>query len=294
MHWTRITVTTTDQASEAVANFLFDIDAFGVELKDTDDSTTKLIAYYPLDDRVNSRVQKIKAFLTKLPSWGIQAQPATIDLTRVEAEEWIDAWKSSFTPQNIGKQLLVVPTWSDIAPDDETIIIRLDPGMAFGTGYHPTTRLSLALLEKTLRPNQLVADIGTGSGILAITAVKLGAECVAATELDHSAIPIAQTNFELNDVAEQITVCQGDGLKPLLGKYDLIVGSILTKVVLTIIPDCRSRLLPEGQVIFSGILETELGVVEESLTEHGFQTVEVMQEAEEGVVWVAILGRVFN
>lgn len=294
MHWARITVTTTDQASEAVANFLFEMDAYGVELRDIDDSTTNLIAYYPLDDRVNSRVQKIQTFLSKLPSWGIQPQPATIDLQRVEAEEWTEAWKSAYPPQRIGKHLLVAPTWSEIPPDEKTILIRLDPGMAFGTGYHPTTRLTLALLEKTIEPNQLVADIGTGSGILAIAAVKLGAKHVDATDLDASAIPVAQSNFEINDVALQIAVCQCDGLVPLSEQYDLIVGNILTKTVLTIIPDCQSRLLPEGQVIFSGILETELHVVQESLTEHGFQTVEVMQEAKEGVVWVAILGRVLS
>ncbi len=294
MHWARITVTTTDQASEAVANFLFEIDAFGVELIDTDDSTTNLIAYFPLDDRVNSRVQKIRTFLSKLPFWGIQAQPAIIDLKRVEAEEWTEAWKSTFSPQHIGKRLLVTPTWYDIPPDEETIVIRLDPGMAFGTGYHPTTRLTLEMLEKTIKPNQLVADIGTGSGILAIAAVKLGAKRVDTTELDNTAIPVAQTNLEINDVAEQITLCQGDGLKPLSEKYDVIVGNILTKVVLTIVPDCQSRLLPEGHVIFSGILETELDVVQQSLTEHGFHIVEVIREADEGVVWVAILARVLS
>ena len=213
MYWARITVTTSDDASEAVANYLFEMDAFGVELKDAANSTTSLVAYYPLDDRVNTRVKKLKDFLSKLPTWGIQAHPAKIDLKRIESEEWTEAWKSSFPPQRIGKRLLIAPTWHDISPDETDILIRLDPGMAFGTGYHPTTRLSLKMLEQTIKPDQHVADIGTGSGILAIAAIMLGAKHVDAIELDPTAIPVAETNFAINGVTEQISLSQGDGIK---------------------------------------------------------------------------------
>ncbi len=291
MNWARITVTTSNDASEAVANYLFEMETFGVELKDAADSTTSLTAYYPLDDRVNTRVKNLRDFLSKLPTWGIQPHPAKIDLKRVESEEWTDAWKSAFPPQRIGKRLLIAPTWHKIPPDEARILIRLDPGMAFGTGYHPTTRLSLEMLEQTIEPHQHVADIGTGSGILAIAAIKLGAKQIDAIELDPTAIPVAETNFAINGVAQQIRLHQGDGIKTADGKYHLIVGNILTKVILPIIPHCPSRLRPEGHIIFSGILDSELQEVQEVLAENGLQCIHVMREAEAEVMWVAVLAR---
>ena len=294
MNWAQITVTTSHDASEAVANYLFEMDAFGIELQDAAGSTTSLIAYYPLDDRVNTRVKKLRNFLSKLPTWGLPSAPAKINLKRVESEEWTETWKSSFEPQRIGERLLIAPTWSDIVPDETDILIRLDPGMAFGTGYHPTTRLSLELLEQTIEPDQHVADIGTGSGILAIAAVRLGAKYVDAVELDPTAIPVAETNFAINDVIEKISLYQGDGIKTVQGKYHLIVGNILTKAIIPIIPHCPSRLHPEGNVIFSGILESELKQVQEVLSENGFQCIDVTREAEEEVMWVALRAQLCN
>ena len=291
MNWAKITVTTTHTASEAVANCLLEMNAIGVELRECPDATTQLIAYYPLDDRVGARVQKLRDFLEKLPTWGIQAHPAEIDLKRVESQAWAETWKSAFTPQRIGKRLLIIPTWDDTIPDETDLLIRLDPGMAFGTGYHPTTRLSLELLERTVKPAQHVADIGTGSGILAIAAVKLGAAEVDATELDRTAIPVAESNFRTNGVARQINLFQGDGIKNLQGTYHLIVANILTKAILPIIPHCPSYLHAEGHVIFSGILETEREQVQEVLADNGLQCVHVAREAENGVTWVAILSR---
>ena len=294
MNWTRITVTTSQDASEAVANFLFEMDAFGVELKDTADSTASLIAYYPLDDRVHTRVKKLSEFLSKLPTWGIKTHPAKIDLKQVESEEWTEAWKSAFKPQQISKRLLIGPTWHEISPDDTNILIRLDPGMAFGTGYHPTTRLSLEILEQTIRPNQQVADIGTGSGILAIAAVMFGANHVDAIELDPTAIPVAEKNFTINAVSEHICLIQGDGIKSLNDKYDLIVGNIITKVILPIIPHCPSRLKPDGHIIFSGILETELEVVQEVLVENGLECDYVTRQEENEVIWIALSAKLAN
>ena len=291
MNWARITVTTSQDASEAVANYLFQLNAVGVELKDESEATARLIAYYPLDDRVGARMQKLRDFLSQLPTWGIQSQPAKVDLKRVESEEWAEAWKSAFPPQRIGKRLLIAPTWDDITPNETDVLIRLDPGMAFGTGYHPTTRLSLALLEQTVKPNQHVADIGTGAGILAIAAVKLGAKRVDAIELDAAAIPIAAANFRTNGVTPQVNLSQGNGLERVQGTYHLIVGNILTKAILPMIPDCAQHLHPEGTVIFSGILETERKQVQEVLEENRFRVVHVASEAEDEITWVAITAK---
>ena len=288
MDWARITVTTSQEASEAVANLLFELNATGVEFKDTEASTVNLIAHYPLDDRVGARMQKLRALLTELPTWGIQPHPATIDLKHVKSEKWEEAWKSAFPPQRVGKRIVIAPTWSDLPHNETDIFVQLDPGMAFGTGYHPTTRLSLELLERTLEPHHHVADIGTGSGILTIAAIKLGAEHVDAIEIDVTALPVAAANFQSNSVASQVCLSQGDGLKGVENRYHLIVGNILTKAILPMIPHCAPRLHPEGIVIFSGVLETELAQVQSALEANRFEYLEVVSETEDKVTWIGI------
>ena len=288
MDWARITVTTSQEASEAVANLLFELNATGVELKDNEASTVNLIAHYPLDDRVGARMQKLRDFLTELPTWGIQPYPATIDLKHVKSEKWEEAWKSAFPPQRVGSRIVIAPTWIDVPHNETEILIQLNPGMAFGTGYHPTTRLSLELLERTVEPHHQVADIGTGSGILTIAAIKLGAKHVDAIEIDPTAIPIAAANFQANGVAPKVHLSQGDGLRGIENRYHLIIGNILTKAILPMIPFCVQRIYPEGIVIFSGILETEFAQVKSVLEANQFQCLEVVSEAEDKVTWVGI------
>ena len=288
MNWVRITVTTSQEASEAVANCLFEMNATGVEFKNNDAPTVNLIAYYPLDDRVGARMQRLRDFLAELPTWGIQAHPATIDLKPVKSENWEEAWKAAFPPRRVGKRILIIPTWSNLSHNETDVLIQLDPGMAFGTGHHPTTRLSLELLEDSIEPYYHVADIGTGSGILSIAAMKLGAQRVDAIELDPTAIPVAAANFEINGIASRVSLTQGDGLKDVEGKYHLIVGNILTKAILPIIPYCTPRLHEAGIVIFSGILDTELAQIESVLEAHQFQCVQVVRETEDNITWVGI------
>ena len=288
MDWAKITVTTSYDASEPVANCLFEMSATGVEFKENDTANVQLIAYYPLDDRVGARVQKLQDFLAELSAWEIQTAPATIDLKHVTSEKWEEAWKAAFPPQRIGERILIVPSWHDSAHNEADVLIQLDPGMAFGTGYHPTTRLSLELLEHTVEPFHHIADIGTGSGILTIAAVKLGAKQVDAIEIDPTAIPVAAENFQANGVASQVHLSQGDGLKGVESKYHLIIGNILTKAILPIIPHCAPRLHPEGIVIFSGILETELAQVQSTLEANRFENLQVISETEDSITWVGI------
>ena len=265
--------------------------SLGIEITEDDKKDTLLTAYFPLDDNINTRVNKLKTFLSKLPAWGIQPNPAKIELKRIESEKWTEAWKANFTPQKIGEKIHIVPTWSEQTINESDIVIRLDPGMAFGTGYHPTTQLSLQMLEKTIRPNQIVADVGTGSGILAIAAIKLGAKHIDAIELDPTAIPIAMTNFANNSVSKNITIHEADGLRTIKRKYDLIIANILTKTIIPLIPYCRNRLNPDGNVILSGILETEQTDVQETLKENGLECINVKHQAENELMWVAILAR---
>lgn len=288
MDWAQITVTTSEAAAEAVSNFLFALEATGVELRESDAGCVDLIAHYPLDDGIGTRTQKLREFLTALPTWGLDAHPARIAVKHIASEAWQDAWRSAFPPQRVGARIVIAPTWIDLPEDEGEVQVRLDPGLAFGTGQHPTTRLALELLEGAVEPHHHVADIGTGSGILAIAAVKLGARRVDAVELDPTAIPVARTNFDTNGVGSRVSLSEGDGLKGLEGRYHLIVGNILTKAILPMIPECGARLFEGGVVIFSGILEAELPQVESVLGVHGFEVVESVREVEAGVTWVGI------
>ena len=291
MDWAKITVTTSHEAAEAVANCLFEMSATGVEFKETDPHHVQLITYYPLDDRVGARMQKLRNFLAELLTWEIQTDPATIDLKHVKSEKWAEAWKAAFPPQRVGERIVIVPSWHNPLRNATDIFIQLDPGMAFGTGYHPTTRLSLELLEHTIEPFHHIADIGTGSGILTIAAIKLGAKQVDAIEIDPTAIPIATANFQTNSVTQQVRLSQGDGLKDVDSTYHLIIGNILTKAILPIIPACAPRLHTAGIVIFSGILETELAEVLSVLEANRFECLQVLSEAEDSITWVGIKAR---
>ena len=250
MKWAQVTVTISQEASEAVANRLFDLNALGVEIRDTQPPTSSsatLVTYFPMDDLVGDRLQKVQHFLDQLPAWG-------------------------------------TPTWIEIVPKPSEVLIRLDPGMAFGTGQHPTTRLSIRLLEKTIKGNEILADIGTGSGILSIVAAKLGARQIDAVDLDEFTLPVASKNFQLNDVASVVRLQAGNGLDACNGKYDIIIANILTKVLLPMIPELPQSLNVGGAVILSGIMTHELAQVVKALRLQQLSPINIEQDEE----WVGI------
>lgn len=301
MKWAQVTITTSQEASEAVANYLFERDATGIEIRDIPSSNSPavtLISYFPTDDLIGERVHNLREFLASLILAGIDTQPAKVTLTSIEEDNWSEQWRSAFPPQKIGKRLVIAPTWDDIVTEPSEVLIRLDPGMAFGTGQHPTTQLALELLEAAIKAGEVVADIGTGSGILAIVAAKLGAKRVDAVDLDATTIPIAQSNIQINKVESVIRLHQGDGLNALeRQKYPLIVANILTKALLPMIPICPRFLEPAGRLILSGILATEASQIEAQLEANDFRVLEVRQLKENhalrqnGENWVGILAK---
>ena len=319
MKWAQVTITTSQEASEAVANYLFERDATGIEIRDNPSSnspTITLISYFPADDLIGERVRDLREFLANLTQValnpnqpvpisasgssgaGIDTQPAKVTLRSIEEANWSEQWRSAFPPQKIGKRLVIAPTWDDIVPQPSEVLIRLDPGMAFGTGQHPTTQLALELLEAAIKAGDVVADIGTGSGLLAIAAAKLGAKRVDAVDLDATTIPIARNNIQLNKVESVIRLHQGDGLNALeRQKYPLIVANILTKVLLPMIPRCPKFLEPAGRLILSGILVQEAQQIEAQLEANGFRVLETRQLKERSETtqgdenWVGILAQ---
>lgn len=290
MKWAQVNVTISREASDAVSNKLFDLNALGVEIQDAQSPTSSsvtLIAYFPMDDLVGDRLRRVRRFLDQLPEWDLPAGHASVSLKALKDTDWTTEWRSAFPTQKIGNRVIVAPTWVDIAPDPSEVLIRLNPGMAFGTGHHPTTRLTIRLLEKTIKGNEIAADIGTGSGILSIAAAKLGARKIDAVDLDEATLPVAAENFQLNDVKALINLQAGNGLDPCSGEYDVIIANILTKVLLTLIPGLPQRLKVGGTVILSGIMAQEVAQVVHALKAHRLLPINI----EENEEWVAILAK---
>ena len=206
-------------------------------------------------------------------------------------EDWTVAWRRGLRPRRVGERLIVAPTWTEPEAGPEDIVLWIDPQMAFGTGEHASTRGVLRLLEASIRPGDRVLDVGTGSGILAIAACRLGASHVLAVESDPVAIPTARENLERNGVAESVTLENAlvddaylDALGP--GSVDLIVANVLSGVLIPLLPAFRRVLATGGRAILGGILTTEADRVVAAAEAAGF---DVAREDVEDEWWSVLL-----
>lgn len=198
-----------------------------------------------------------------------------------ENTDWENEWKKYYHPIAAGERLVIVPAWQDYDPAAEEVIVRIDPGLAFGTGTHESTRLCLGLIEQYLRAGDAVLDVGTGSGILAIAAKKLGAAQVRGLDIDPVAVRSAGENALMNGVEIEFETAEIAGEK---GSFQLIVANIVADVILSIAPDAFKRLSPGGLLIASGIIREREGEVAEALRAVGFTQVESRAEGE----WCAL------
>ena len=241
--------------------------------------------YLPVDERLENTLLRLRESLDAAPELG---KPGSVEITIrfVAEEDWATAWKQYFKPQRIGRHLVVKPTWEEYAPRLDDLIIQIDPGMAFGTGLHATTRLCLAALEDNVQPGMSVADVGTGSGILAVAAALLGASVVTATDNDPLAVRIAQENIAVNRVEAVVTTVESSVPPP--GVFDIVVANILADVILGMADALVSALKPHGILIASGIIENRAENVRRGLVAAGVTILETRSESE----WVAILARV--
>lgn len=244
---------------------LQDDEYFGKELDQTIPEHFGLRVYYPVDDRLGQRIERLKEKIA-----AILGHPPVFELRQVQEEDWAEAWKSYFKPEHIGK-IVIKPSWEDYTAVPGELVIELDPGMAFGTGTHPTTRLCLTLLPEVVNGGTQLLDIGTGSGILALAAAKLGASQVVATDIDPLAVRVAKENFARNQVEEQIQVYQSDLLeRPLPVQFNLVVANIITNAILEVIPSLPKVLEQGGLFLASGIIEERFPEVKSALEQHGF------------------------
>ena len=190
--------------------------------------------------------------------------------TALAEEDWADNWKKYYEPARITHDLTIVPSWTDYDATTGEKIIKLDPGMAFGTGTHPTTKMSLFALEQVLRGGETVLDVGTGSGVLSIASSLLGAKEIFAYDLDDVAVRVAQENIELNPGMENIHVAAGDLLKGVEIEADVIVANILADILIHLTEDAYRLVKDEGYLIMSGIIKDKWNMVRESAEAAGF------------------------
>ncbi len=211
---------------------------------------------------------------------------AEITLEGVCDEDWAESWKKYYKPIKLGK-ITIVPAWEDYEASEGEIILRMDPGMAFGTGTHETTRLVIELMQDRISGNERVLDMGCGSGILAICASKLGAKSCNAYDLDPDAVRVARENVEA-DGAKNIVCGTSDLFESVdlsNGKYDLILANIVSDIILRMLPEMDKYLAENGKIILSGIIEPRAEEIYASLKENGYRAIEQKKEND----WLAII-----
>jgi ribosomal protein L11 methyltransferase len=242
--------------------------------------------YLPADDRLEGRRQDLEQRLSRLAidqdfTYGIQYRA-------VEEEDWAESWKAFFWPQKITERIVVKPTWREYAAEPGQLIIEIDPGMAFGTGTHPTTALCVQLLERYLQPGRTVLDVGTGSGILLIAAAKLGAGHLTGTDLDPMAVEVARKNLLQNRISPSAfeLIC-GHLTEDVHRSFDVVVANILADVIIDLMEQGVPVTRPGGLFICSGIIEAYHARVAAKMAACGFDIVDVLKEGD----WVALVGR---
>lgn len=204
-------------------------------------------------------------------------------ISPVSDQDWIAIWKASVTPLRVTPRLMIVPSWQPYKAEPGERVVVLDPGMAFGTGHHETTRMCLALLDQRLRRGDAVLDLGTGSGILAIAAARLGAGRVVASDIDPVAREAAEENVRANAVSSIITVMDGDDAWGL-GPYDLVMANLTAEDLRALLPRIKEVLAPNGCAILSGILVSRESMVADALSQVGLPVAERRELGE----WVAL------
>ena len=312
MKWNRYTIRTTAEAEDIIICTLEDLGIEGVEIRDSiplteedkaqmfvdimpdlpeNDGTAELSFYMEENEDSRQVIESVKEALTDLRT-RMDIGEGIILTDETEDKDWINNWKEYFH-QFYVDDILIVPSWEEVQPEDrDRLILHIDPGTAFGTGMHETTQLVIRQIKKHLKTGDKVLDVGTGSGILGIAALKLGAAHVKGTDLDPCAVNAVAENLEANDIPEDAfelrigNLIDDQAVQEWAGKeqYDLVLANILAEVLVPLTPAAAACLKPGGLYITSGILETRADAVIKAAEDAGLTVLEVTQQGE----WVSV------
>lgn len=304
--WNEVRIVVPVEAVEAVSGILYGLEVKGISIQDPTDMLTRdsgpltwdfadinifpegadnavLTAYFPDTDRIEETVSRIREKIQELSDFGIRNDPFRVDYKLVREEDWANSWKKYYKTMKVGERIIIKPLWEEYDAGPGELVVEMDPGMAFGTGTHETTRLCVELLQEYIQGGETVFDVGTGSGILAITAARLGAEKVLAIDLDPVAVDSAKINVNYNDLS-QITVKEGNLLDEAEGGADVIIANIIADVIIAMAPDLKRLMKPGGIFIGSGIISFREEAVREALEASGFTILQVRDDND----WRAI------
>ncbi|MED1674368.1 50S ribosomal protein L11 methyltransferase [Pallidibacillus thermolactis] len=310
MKWSEISIHTTNEAVEPIANILYEAGASGIVIEDSfdlnkdhpdqygelyelnpDDFPEEGVivkAYLPVNSFLGETVEQIKSAINNLLLFNIDIGLNKVTISEVHEEEWSTAWKKYYHPVKISSKFTIVPTWEEYEPvSSDELMIELDPGMAFGTGTHPTTVMSIQALEQTVKKDDIVYDVGTGSGVLSIASAMLGAKHVLALDLDEIAVKSAELNIKINHIQDRITVKQNNLLDGITEPADVIVANLLAEIIVRFTDDAFRLVKDGGYFITSGIINQKRQEVEEHIKKAGFEIVETIVMED----WVTIVAK---
>ena len=315
MKWNRFTIKTKTEAEDVIISALADVGVEGVEIQDkqpltetdkeqmfvdimpegpADDGIAYLNFYLEEDTETAPVLEKVRAVLEEVRGY-MDIGEGTITESQTEDKDWINNWKEYFH-QFYVDDILIVPSWEEVKEEDkDKMILHIDPGTAFGTGMHETTQLVIRQLKKFVTQDTQMLDVGTGSGILGIVALKLGAAHVVGTDLDPCAIPAVADNKEANDIKDETfdmligNIIDDKEVQDTVGyeKYDIVTANILADVLVPLTPVIVNQMKKGAYYITSGILDVKEEVVVKAVKDAGLQLVEVTHQGE----WVSVTAR---
>lgn len=315
MKWKKFTLDTTTEAVDFLGSLFDEIGIQGMEIEDhvplteretkgmfidilpelpSDDGTARVSFYLDGNDDAEEILSKVREGLLELSAY-VDIGAGTITASETEDKDWINNWKTFFKPFRAASHIVIKPTWEDYKKENEDdILIEIDPGIAFGTGSHETTKLCIQALDKYIKPGDSVLDVGCGSGILSIAALKSGAGHATAIDIDETAVKVAAENMEVNRIAPtEYSLFHGDLITdPELKKnagtgHDIIVANILADVIVPLTGIIRPHLKPGGLYITSGIIDTKEEEVYTALKDNGFEIVKIEHMKE----WCCFIAR---
>ena len=300
--WIEVRVITKSEALEPISGIFYSLDCKGVAIEDPEDSLGReqgpltwdfadinvlehkgkvavVKAYFAEEDNIEDVLEYVNERLTELKEMGLDLGEAKVEHEKMHEEDWANTWKQYYKPTKVGEKIVVKPIWEEYEAKDGELVVDLDPGMAFGTGTHETTRMCIQSLEKYVKEDSNVFDVGCGSGILAIAAAKLGAKLAVGVDLDPVAVESSIENVGYNKL-KNIEILHGNLVEVIDGKADIVVANILAEIICILTDDVKRVLKDGGVFITSGIIHDRVDMVCEKLEATGFEVMEKNRDGE--------------